>query len=158
MFDLTPISLSATLILASAQLVLLFSHPSRADYVSYDSKDLEANAICDLVVNTRYRFKGPCNYRISRWVSHNGKSMGKHYVNDRQLELSCPSMYKCEPTRVSNVGFRFEISDTDGGIANITWNEGGEYGGKELGTFIKSGNCYTRKTSKLCIKPKAGQK
>lgn len=158
MFDLTPISLAVTMSLASVQITLLLPHPSRADYVSYDSRELEANAICDLAVDTRYRFKGPCNYRVSRWASNNGTKLGIHYVNDRQLVISCPSMYKCNPTRVSNIGFRFEISDTEGGIANVTWNQGGEYGGRELGTFIKGGNCYTRKTSKLCITPRVGQK
>jgi hypothetical protein len=158
MLHLTPISRARAIKLAHIMLILLIPHSSRAEYVSFDSRELEVNAFCNLNVNPKYQFKGPCNYRVSRWVSQDGKSLAIHYVNDRQLELSCPSMYKCEPTRVSNVGFRFEISDTDGGIANITWNEGGEYGGKELGTFIKSGNCYTRKTSKLCITPKAGQK
>lgn len=158
MLNLTPIGRARELKLAHALLILLFQYPSRAEYVSYDSRELDANAFCDLVVTSRYQFKGPCNYRVSRGVDHEGKSMAKHYVNDRQLVLTCQSMHKCEPTRVSNVGFQFEISDTDGGIVNITWNEGSKYGGKELGAFIKTSNCYTRKTSKLCVTPNAGQK
>lgn len=109
-------------------------------YISYDASDFKVNAVCDINIEGKYRFSGPCHYR---------ETTG--FVSDRKLRLACNTMTNCTYEWVDQTGYNFEITHLIAGFVNITWNNGGVYGGIEIGTFRKSGNCYRRKQSSICL-------